>query len=84
MVWYDRLLILCSFCIYRWFSGRLKLIEGLKPITGCKYLYFITVEELIYMFVTRTFFNVIPMIQERQLSVSGERMCTILVNRLEG
>ena len=25
----------------------------------------------------------IPLIQERQLSVSGERMCTIQVNRLE-
>ena len=25
----------------------------------------------------------IPLIQEGQLSVSGERMCTILVNRLE-
>ena len=25
----------------------------------------------------------LPMIQEGQLSVSGERMCTILVNRLE-
>ena len=36
------------------------------------------------MFVTRTFFNVIPMIQEGQLSVSGERMCTILLNQLEG
>ena len=32
------------------------------------------------------FFTVIlslPLIQEGQLSVSGERMCTILVNRLE-
>ena len=25
----------------------------------------------------------LPLIQERQLSVSGERMCTILVNHLE-
>ena len=25
----------------------------------------------------------LPLIQERQLSVSGERMCTILVDRLE-
>ena len=25
----------------------------------------------------------LPLIQEAQLSVSGERMCTILVNRLE-
>ena len=26
----------------------------------------------------------LPLIQEGQMSVSGERMCTILVNRLEG
>ena len=26
----------------------------------------------------------LPLFQERQVSVSGERMCTILVNRLEG
>ena len=26
----------------------------------------------------------LPLIQEGQLSVSGERICTILVNRLEG
>ena len=25
----------------------------------------------------------LPLIQERQLSVSGERMCTILINHLE-
>ena len=25
----------------------------------------------------------LPLIQEEQLSVSGERMCTVLVNRLE-
>ena len=33
-----------------------------------------------------TFFRVIlslPLIQEGQLSVSGERLCTVLVNRLE-
>ena len=29
------------------------------------------------------FSTVIPLIQEGQLSNSGERMCTILVNRLE-
>ena len=27
--------------------------------------------------------NTLPLIQEGQLSVSGKRMCTILVNRLE-
>ena len=30
-----------------------------------------------------TVFLSLPLIQEGQLSVSGERMCTILVNRLE-
>ena len=29
------------------------------------------------------YFLSLPLIQEGQLSVSGERMCTILVNRLE-
>ena len=29
------------------------------------------------------FSTAIPLIQEGQLSVSGQRMCTILVNRLE-
>ena len=28
-------------------------------------------------------FSSLPLIQEGQLSVSGERMCTILVNRVE-
>ena len=28
-------------------------------------------------------FSMLPLIQEGQLSVSGEIMCTILVNRLE-
>ena len=31
----------------------------------------------------RQFLLSLPLIQEGQLSVSGERMCTILVNRLE-
>ena len=30
-----------------------------------------------------TFILSLPLIQEVQLSISGERMCTILVNRLE-
>ena len=30
-----------------------------------------------------TFILFLPLIQEGQLSVSGERMCTILFNRLE-
>ena len=33
--------------------------------------------------ITSTVILSLPLIQEGQLSVSGERMCTILVNRLE-
>ena len=36
---------------------------------------------LIYNFIRLVIIN--SLIQEGQLSVSGERMCTILVNRLE-
>ena len=41
---------------------------------------------VVFMFDHEIFSTVIlslPLIQEGQLSVSGERMCTILVNRLE-
>ena len=41
---------------------------------------------LSWRLIMKIFFTVIlslPLIQEGQLSVSGERMCTILVNRLE-
>ena len=34
-------------------------------------------------FCRENFMLSFPLIQEGQLSVSGERMCTILVNRLE-
>ena len=40
-----------------------------------------------FMEIDREIFSTVilslPLIQEGQLSVSGERMCTILVNRLE-
>ena len=41
---------------------------------------------LSWRLIMKCLFTVIlslPLIQEGQLSVSGERMCTILVNRLE-
>ena len=41
---------------------------------------------LSWRLIMKHFFTVIlslPLIQEGQLSVSGERMCTLLVNRLE-
>ena len=37
----------------------------------------------VYLFYKLTISQSLPLIQEGQLSVSGERMCTILVNRLE-
>ena len=46
MEWYGMTcyFMLCSFFyIYRWFLGRLEPSEGPNPITGCKYVYFITV-----------------------------------------
>ena len=40
---------------------------------------FVEIDHEIFSTVILSF----PLIQEGQLSVSGERMCTILVNRLE-
>ena len=40
--------------------------------------------ELIMKYFLRSFSRSLPLIQEGQLSVSGERMCTVLVNRLRG
>ena len=40
---------------------------------------FVEIDHEIFSMVILSF----PLIQEGQLSVSGERMCTILVNRLE-
>ena len=37
----------------------------------------------IYLKMFSTVILSLPLIQEGQLSVSGKRMCTILVNRLE-
>ena len=49
------------------------------------------IQQVIYIFsfveidheIFSTVILSLPLIQEGQLSVSGERMCTILVNRLE-
>ena len=42
-----------------------------------------SIQELIDHEIFSTVILSLPLIQEGQLSVSGERMCTILVNRLE-
>ena len=45
------------------------------------------IDNILFVEIDHEIFSVVilslPLIQEGQLSVSGERMCTILVNRLE-
>ena len=50
----------------------------IRPTAG-RQLSFVEIDNEIFSTVIPSF----PLIQEGQLSVSGERMCTILVNRLE-
>ena len=53
--------------------------RGFNPRRGRQHS-FVEIDHEIFSMVILS----IPLIQEGQLSVSGERMCTILVNRLEG
>ena len=57
-----------------WRSGG----HGFKPRQGRQHS-FVEIDPEIFSMVILSF----QLIQEGQLSVSGERMCTILVNRLE-
>ena len=52
--------------------------RGFNPRRGRQHS-FMEIDHEIFSTVTLS----LPLIQEGQLSVSGERMCTILVNRLE-
>ena len=52
--------------------------RGFNPRRGRQHS-FVEIDHEIFS----TVFLSLPLIQEGQLSVSGERMCTILVNRLE-
>ena len=52
--------------------------RGFNPCRGRQYS-FVEIAHEIFSTVILS----LPLIQEGQLSVSGERMCTILVNRLE-
>ena len=52
--------------------------RGFNPCRGRQHS-FMEIDHEIFS----TFILSLPLIQEGQLSVSGERMCTILVNRLE-
>ena len=51
---------------------------GFKPRRGRKHSFVELDHEIFYTVILS-----LPLIQEGQLSVSGERMCTILVNRFE-
>ena len=52
--------------------------RGFNPRRGWQHS-FVEIDHEIFSTVILS----LPLIQEEQLSVSGERMCTILVNRLE-
>ena len=52
--------------------------RGLNPRRGQQHSFVEIDHEIISTVILS-----LPLIQEGQLSVSGERMCTILVNRLE-
>ena len=52
--------------------------HGFNPCQGRQHS-FVEIDHEIFSMVILS----LPLIQEGQLSVSGERMCTILVNRLE-
>ena len=52
---------------------------SLSPIWLISLLPYVEIDHEIFSMVILS----LPLIQEGQLSVSGERMCTILVNRLE-
>ena len=52
--------------------------RGFNPLRGRQHS-FMEIDHEIFSTVILS----LPLIQEGQLSVSGERMCTILVNRLE-
>ena len=52
--------------------------RGFNPCRGRRHS-FVEIDREIFSTVILS----LPLIQEGQLSVSGERMCTILVNRLE-
>ena len=67
--------------------------SGFNPCRGRQHS-FVEIDHEIFSAVILSFVEIdheifstvilsLPLIQEGQLSVSGERMCTILVNRLE-
>ena len=70
-----------------------KIYSKMYPITNAEisplhtYLHYIKLRQHSFVEIDHEIFSTVilslPLIQEGQLSVSGGRMCTILVNRLE-
>ena len=56
--------------------------RGFNPRRGRQHS-FVEIDHEIFSEIFSTVIRSLPLIQEGQLSVSGERMCTALVNRLE-
>ena len=70
-----KMLLVCYKMLLRdWRPGG----RGFNPRQGRQHS-FVEIDHEIFSTVILS----LPLIQEGQLSVSGERMCTILVNRLE-
>ena len=63
------------------------ILFKLYPLEGvgmkCQSPRYSTLDKLLFGVFTQLVILSLPLIQEGQLPVSGERMCTILVNRLE-
>ena len=63
----------------RWLNRiRVRQVIGFDPFRAWKHSVAATNHEIFSTVILS-----LPLIQEGQLSVSGERMCTVLVNRLE-
>ena len=63
--------------IQSWWLSRMRVRLARSP--RARHHSFVEIDHVIFSMVILS----LPLIQEGQLSASGERMCTILVNRLE-
>ena len=71
--------------MFLWWAST-KMVQAIM-VRAYFHLHLIYIEILNFMVIDHEIFSTVilslPLIQEGQLSVSGERMCTILVNRIE-
>ena len=77
-----RLELFCS-CVFSSFSIAITSLGGLETRRSRVQPPPKSFVEIDHEILRSTVILSLPLIQEGQLSVSGERMCTILVNRLE-